>query len=109
MLSDEHFHPSQAVTSVDTSQWAPQPSESITVTQDGPIQVTIEGEGSTILERVWNCADQEDLVIRALKELNTGKGLCHEEWQERDSLVLPREGLHPSQGPTQTCHCECPS
>jgi len=39
---------------------------------------------------VQNCADQEDLVIRALKELNTGKGLCHEEWREKDGLILYR-------------------
>ena len=49
---------------------------------------TIEGEGSTFLERVQNCANREDLVIRALKELDTGKGLHHEEWQEKDGLTL---------------------
>jgi len=30
------------------------------------------------------------LVVKALKELNTGKGLHHEEWRERDGLVLYR-------------------
>ena len=39
-------------------------------------QVTLKGEGTEFLERVHNCADREDTVVRALKELNTGKGLC---------------------------------
>jgi len=60
------------------------------MSQDSPIQVIIEGEGSTFLERVQNCAGQEDSVVRALKELNIGKGLCHEEWREMDSLILYR-------------------
>jgi len=55
---------------------------------DSPSQVTLEGEGTEFLERVHNCADREDAVVRALKELNTGKGLCHEEWREKDGLVL---------------------
>jgi len=44
-----------------------------------PSQVTLEGEGTEFLERVHNCADRED-AVRALKELNTGKGLHCEEW-----------------------------
>src|SRR5882724_2036033 len=55
------------------------PSQSIVADRDGPSQVTLEGEGTEFLERVCNCADREDAVVRALKELNTGKGLCHEE------------------------------
>ena len=55
---------------------------------DTPSQVTLEGEGTEFLERVCNCADREDMVVRALKELNTGKGLHHEEWWEKDGLVL---------------------
>jgi len=55
---------------------------------DTPSQVTLKGEGIEFLERVCNCADREDVVVRALKELNTGKGLCHEEWWEKDGLVL---------------------
>ena len=47
---------------------------------DGPSQVTLEGEGTEFLERVFNCTDREDAVVRSLKELNTGKGLCCEEW-----------------------------
>src|SRR5882724_6608934 len=65
-----------------------EPSQSITADGNGPSQVTLEGEGTEFLERVHNCTDREDAVVRALKELNTGKGLCHKEWQEKDSLVL---------------------
>jgi len=57
---------------------------------DTPSQVTLEGEGTEFLERVHNCADREDMVVRALKELNTGKGLHCKEWWERDGLVLYR-------------------
>ena len=57
---------------------------------DSPFQVTLEGEGTEFLERVHNCADREDAVVRALKELNTGKGSCCEEWREKDGLVLYR-------------------
>jgi len=42
------------------------------------------------LQRVRDCADQEDSVVQALKELHGGKGLHHEEWQEKDGLVLYR-------------------
>src|SRR5882724_8267499 len=90
MLSAEHFHPSQAETSADTPRQTPQPSESFAVNGHSPSRVTIKGEGATFLQRVRDCADREDLVIQALKELHGGKGLCHEEWQEKDRLVLYR-------------------
>src|SRR5882724_5578423 len=65
-----------------------EPSQSIVADRDSPSQVTLEGEGTKFLERVHNCADREDAVVRALKELNTGKGLHCQEWWEKDSLVL---------------------
>jgi len=34
-----------------------------------------QGEGTEFLERVCNCTDREDVVVRALKELNTGQRL----------------------------------
>src|SRR5882724_3230617 len=67
-----------------------EPSHSIVADGDGPSQVTLEGEGTKFLERVHNCADREDAVVRALKELNMGKGLCCEEWRDKDGLVLYR-------------------
>jgi len=73
MLSAEQFSPNRATSSVNRTQ-RPEPNKSIVVNGDGPSQVTIKGEGSSFLERVCNCADQEDSVIRALKELNTSKG-----------------------------------
>src|SRR5882724_5229877 len=77
MLLAKCFHLSQDKTLVDTSQQTPQHSESIAVSRDSPSQVNIKGEGSTFLERVQDCADGEDSVVRALKGLNNGKGLCH--------------------------------
>jgi len=43
-----------------------EPSQSIAADRDGPSQVTIEGEGTEFLERVHNCTDREDAVIRAV-------------------------------------------
>jgi len=90
MLSAECFCPSQTKALADSLQQTPQPNESIAVNGNGPSQVTIEGEGTTFLQQVRDCADQEDSVIRALKELQGGKSLCHEEWREKDGLVLYR-------------------
>ena len=87
MLLAECFHLSQAKPSVNTSPQTPQPSESITATETAPPESPLK-EKAPPLERVQNCANQEDLVVRALKELNTGKGLCHEESQEKDGLIL---------------------
>ena len=88
MLSTKWFFPSQAELLADTPQQQHEPNESIAANGDGPSSVTIEGEWSSFLERVRNYADQEDCIISALKELNTGKGLCQEELQETESLVL---------------------
>src|SRR5882724_7658769 len=90
MLSAECFHPSRTEASADIPCRMTRPSESIAANGDGPSQVTIEGEGATFLQQVRDYADQEDSVIRALKELHGGKGLCCEEWREKDGLVLYR-------------------
>src|SRR5882724_9107296 len=90
MLSAECFRPSRTKASADTPQQTPQPNESITANGDGPSQITIEGEGATFLQWVRDCADQENLVIRAIKELQGGKGLHCEEWRDKDGLVLYR-------------------
>jgi len=90
MLLAGHFHPSPAKPSANTPWQTPQTNESIAPNREGPSRVTIEGEGTTFLQRVRECADWEDSVIRALKELHGGKGLRHEEWREKDGLVLYR-------------------
>jgi len=34
--------------------------------------------GNQFLERVHNCADREDAVVKSPERADTGKGLCHE-------------------------------
>ena len=75
MLSAECLCPSQTEASADIPCQASRPSESIAANGDSFSQVTIEGEGATLLQRVRDCADWEDLVVQALKELHGGKGL----------------------------------
>src|SRR5882672_400683 len=51
------------------------PNESVAVTGDDPTRVTLEGEEARFLEHVRDCANRDDSVIRALKELGTERGL----------------------------------
>jgi len=60
-----------------------EPSQSIAADRDGPSQVTLEGEGTEFLERVCNCADREDAVVRALKELNMAKAYITRNGEKR--------------------------
>src|SRR5882724_7282622 len=90
MLSAEHCCPSRTKALANTPQQTPQPNESIAANGDNPSQVTIEGEGATFLQWIRDCADQEDSVVQALKELHRGKGLHRNEWREKDGLVLYR-------------------
>src|SRR5882672_7747854 len=69
-------------------------NESVAVTGDDPTHVTLEGEEGGFLERVRDCADRDDSVIRALKELGTERGLQSNEWQEKDILVLYRGKIY---------------
>ena len=92
MLSAECFRPSQTEAPADIPCQTSRPSESIAANGDGPSQVTIEGEGTTFLQRVRDCADQEDSVIRDLKELHRGKGLHHENGERRMAWYSIEEG-----------------
>ena len=94
ILSAKHFCPSRTKALADIPCQMSRPSESIAANGDGPSRVTIKGEGATFLQWVRDCADREDLVIGALKELHRGKGLCHEEWREKDGLVLYRARVY---------------
>ena len=62
-------------------------SESLAENSDNPSHATLEHEEVSILECVCDCTDWDDLVIRALKELNNEQGLCSDKWQEKDGLV----------------------
>src|SRR5882724_2639736 len=90
MLSAEKFKAELSRAELNQTE----PSQSIVADRDSPSQVTLEGEGTKFLERVHNCTDREDAVVRALKELNTSKGLHHEEWREKEGLVLYRGRVH---------------
>src|SRR5882724_4868486 len=80
MLLAECFRPSRTEALADIPCRTTRPSESIAANGDSPSRVTIEGEGATFLQWVRDCAEWEDSVVRALKELHGGKGLCREEW-----------------------------
>ena len=41
-----------------------------------------------------DCADRDDSVVQALKELGTERGLRSNEWQEKDGLVLYRGKIY---------------
>ena len=65
MLSDAMFHPMA------------RPDESIVANEKkkNPSHVIIKGEEVKFLGQVCRCADQDNLVVRALKELGTRQGL----------------------------------
>ena len=46
------------------------------------------GEGDEFLDRVRNCADRDEAVVKALKELGTSRSLRGEEWSEEEGLIL---------------------
>src|SRR5882672_11094527 len=71
-----------------------EPNESVAMTGDDPTHVTLEGKEARFLECVRNCADRDDSVVRALKELGTERGLWSNEWQEKDGLVLYRGKIY---------------
>ena len=53
----------------------------------GPSAQLVPGEGDTFLDRVRSCAERDEKVIKALKELGSSGNLRGEEWSE-DGLVL---------------------
>ena len=46
------------------------------------------GEGDEFLDCVRNCADQDEAVVKVLKELGTLRSLRGEEWSEEVRLIL---------------------
>ena len=59
-------------------------------TDTEPSHVHIETEGSDIMDWVCGCTDQDESVMRTLKELSSGVNLQGDEWEECDGLVLFR-------------------
>ena len=54
----------------------------------------VPGEGDVFLDRVRNCADQDEKVMKALKELGISGNLRGEEWSEESGLVLYRDKVY---------------
>jgi len=48
-----------------------EPNESIMVTGDDPSCVTLEGEEASFFKQVQDCANRDNSVVQALKELGT--------------------------------------
>ena len=46
------------------------------------------GEGDEFLDRIRNCADRDEAVVKVLKELGTSRNLRGEEWSEENGLIL---------------------
>ena len=53
----------------------------------GPSTQLVPGEGDTFLDQVKNCAEWDEMVVKALKELGNSGNLQGEEWSEEDGLV----------------------
>src|SRR6201992_2752344 len=65
---------------------------------------TLEGEEVDLMERVRNCLDRDERVVKAFKELGPGGGdLRGEEWAEEDGIVT-YEGKVYVPPDKQLCH-----
>src|SRR6266481_693617 len=62
----------------------------VLVTRTDPSRVHIEGDRIDFLNCVCDCADRDESVVWALKELGSGANLHGEEWEENNGLVLFR-------------------
>src|SRR5882724_6999512 len=83
---DESFEPNKVISA--------EPSKSLAATRDDPSCVMLKGEEANFLKHIHDCADRDDSVVQALKELGTKQGLHSNEWQEKDSLVLHRGKIY---------------
>ena len=50
----------------------------------------VNGEADKFLDRVRDCTDRDEKVVKALKELGTSGNLRGEEWAEENGLILHR-------------------
>ena len=55
-----------------------------------PSHVHIDSEGSHFLDCVHGCANWDESVVHALKELGSGGNLWGDKWEECDGVVLFR-------------------
>ena len=59
-------------------------------TDTEPSRIHIETEGSDIMDHVHSCANQDESVVHALKELSSGANVWGDEWEEHNGLVVFR-------------------
>src|SRR5882724_3046456 len=90
MLPAEKFDESSKLNKVISAEL----SKSLAATGDDPSHVMLKGKETNFLKWVCDCADRDDSVVRALKELGTERGLRSNEWQEKDGLVLYRGKIY---------------
>jgi len=62
----------------------------VLVTSTDTTRVQIDCEGPQFLDRIRDCVNRDESVVRALKELGSEAALHSEEWEECDGLVLFR-------------------
>lgn len=53
-----------------------------------PAQVPLEGLKTQLINRIKECEDRDESVVKALKELGTRHDLHEGEWSEEDGVVL---------------------
>lgn len=61
------------------------PSELFQINANG---LVFNGIGEQFLKRIQNCRQQDEAVIKALKELGSASDLHQKEWRQHNGLVL---------------------
>ena len=64
------------------SRWADHPRGA-----DDNMDFTLEGEEAIFMERIWQSAQFDDPVVKALKALDAGE-LRSDEWTHAEGIVL---------------------
>ena len=57
-------------------------------------QLLAPAEGDEFLDCVRNCADWDEAVVKAIKELGTLRSSRGKEWSEEDGLILYRNKVY---------------
>ena len=93
-LTEEEDNQDQVMLLAENLDESSEPTESLAAIGDDPSCIVLEGKEACFLEHICQCANRDDSVVRALKELSTERGLHSNEWQEKDGLVLYRGKIY---------------